>query len=328
MIHRMLSLFALLSLISVVQASDKQLPFLDSSFEEVKAEAEHQQKPFLIYFHKENNRDHRKMVRKTWHNKELRHYLSKHFLCLSIDDEAAGADSGLANSLRLADFPAIVFFDWDGNVMGKVYGYLTAPTLQTILDKHLETVNERRKKMIAAQTQVPRSNNLRTRSEAAKPKPRVVGYLSDLNPPTVRQLPVQEKGLAQSSPPPTVHDLGLAPAGMVSRGQMETTIHLDVPGMDQYSLKNLNLSSENPATHGLLIGSYISYNELRASVDRFNRVWKSAIWVYCEEVDGIPVYKLALGAYQDREEAEVYANAIYKFEKTNTAIIDLALIRK
>ena len=244
------------------------------------------------------------MVRKTWQNQDLRHVLNKHFLCLSIDTRAPGEDFGLAISLRLADYPAIVFFDWDGNVIGKVYGYITPATLQSILDKHLQTVNEKRKSMIAEHSKHRPSANTRSQGSAAKPKPRIVGYLSDLNPPTVSRGLVQEQETFSSQP--IVRDLGIAPEGMVSRGQKETTIHLDVPGMDQYSLKKLDLSDENPSTHGLLIGSYTNYNELKENVQRFNRIWKGAIWVYCEEVEDIPVYKLALGAYQDREEAEIF----------------------
>jgi len=110
----------------------------------------------------------------------------------------------------------------------------------------------------------------------------------------------------------------------MSRGQSQ--LHLDVPGMHEYSLVNKNPADLQEKSLGLLIGSYTSYKQLRQMVSKFQRVWKGNMWVFAEEVNQIPVYKLVLGDYTSREEAEIFVDVIYKIDKSNPVILDLSQI--
>ena len=95
--------------------------------------------------------------------------------------------------------------------------------------------------------------------------------------------------------------------------------------MEEYSLQNLRLPRDMPLSYGLLMGSYTSYKALQTELNKMKRYWKEEIWVYCEEINQMPVYKLVLGVYPSEEDAESFAHAIYKIQGLNPIILDLSV---
>jgi len=313
MVRKTLSLFALFTIVLTVLSSGQSLPFKDGSFQEIQAIASSKQQPFLIYLFKHNSKEHRKMLRKTWANKQVRKYLAAHYQVGRVNVFSGKKDAKLVQQHQVFKLPTTLVFTPEGKLIGKVQGFAASASLRSILEKHEKFIAERQPKAV----EVP---SLIAAAPAASPQKEVIPNL-----PTVAvsrsQTQTKSTNNSVSRGNELKESVKTAPLRQVSRGQ--SFLHLDVPGMHEYSLMNKQQARDADQSLGLLIGSYTSYKQLRQMVSRFQRVWKGNMWVFAEEVNQIPVYKLVLGNYTSREEAEIYANVIYKIDKSNPSILDL-----
>jgi thioredoxin-related protein len=71
-----------------------------------------------------------------------------------------------------------------------------------------------------------------------------------------------------------------------------------VPGMDQYSPKNLRAQ-----TFGLLIGTYANLHDLKAAMTEFQENNTARLWVYSEKVEERHFFKLVMGEYNGEQTA-------------------------
>lgn len=76
------------------------------------------------------------------------------------------------------------------------------------------------------------------------------------------------------------------------------TITRSVPGFAEYSPKDLTQN-----TFGLVIGSYISMNELQGAIKEFMEHNNSKIWVYSEKLGTKHFFKLVMGEYNGEQQA-------------------------
>ncbi len=342
----LVALFALLSVVAL-QARDQKDPAgfqTDLSLQVLMDRAFEAQMPYLVYIHDYSKRQAKRMVRETWNNEKIKDLVKAEFLASSFHPFDAGEHVGLIQAHSVYGFPSLLIFSPEGRLLGKSEGYLAPETLYAILTKHLAFVNYK-KDMIA-------SNGGRTRSQGpslpalasrgmdpstmAPPlmvgnmgsfspqKPSIIVGKNDVSIPEMSPLPV-----ASSAPSPT-EDLAVADAsylhvGMVSRGgESSSRILIDVPGLEEYSLRILrNLPSTAPRAYGLLVGNYLKYDEVLTEVERFERLWRDRIFVFCEEIDGTLIYRVILGQYEQESTAKAFAIAIYQMEKLNAAIIPL-----
>ncbi|MEM7660115.1 MAG: SPOR domain-containing protein, partial [Bacteroidota bacterium] len=197
-------------------------------------------------------------------------------------------------------WPAILIFHPEGRLMGRIDGYVAPQTLVSILQKHIRSLeHERRTAYIA----------LVEKQEEAK---------------NMAQLLSDDEVL---SPAVAVQDMSLQAQTMRTRGEQKITLLQTVEGMEEYSLKSLPELPNQQPTYGLLLGAHTSYKDLKYQVQKIRKFWRGQIWVYAEESEGNPVYKLAIGAYEDRETAESFAGAIYRFERINASILNLQLLK-
>ena len=253
------------------------------------------------------------MLRKTWANKQVRKYLAAHYQVGRVNVFSGKKDAKLVQQHQVFKLPTTLVFTPEGKLIGKVQGFAASASLRSILEKHEKFIAERQPEAV----EVP---SLIAADPAASPQKELIPNLPTV---AVSRSQTQTKSTNNSvSRGNELKESGkTAPLRQVSRGQ--SFLHLDVPGMHEYSLMNKQQPRDADQSLGLLIGSYTSYKQLRQMVSRFQRVWKGNMWVFAEEVNQIPVYKLVLGNYTSREEAEIYANVIYKIDKSNPSILDL-----
>ncbi|MEL6676306.1 MAG: thioredoxin family protein [Bacteroidota bacterium] len=297
------------------------MPFFQGSLAELQEAAEVSQRPYLLYFYQDQSKACKKMSKKTWQDPDLMHFLEHQVLTLPINALASGGQVEQVTSYEVYTFPTLLVFHPNGELSGKIEGFVAASTLQSILSQHLLDLSNK----------VPQTKPLLALSpflfESTQPQQEVAHADGPAKPlfayQTTSALQAEEE-VTTIPAKPSLATRAIREAGMVSRGETSSTLHIDVPGMGDYSLKQLDLTPEAPQKHGLLIGAYTSFQQLQDKVGRFQKIWKDTMWVYCEEIEETPVYKLVLGDYSTREEAEIFAQAIYKIEKTPTTILELS----
>ncbi|MEM6347097.1 MAG: thioredoxin family protein [Bacteroidota bacterium] len=322
-----------------VQFSDQPL----SAIQEV---AKTSNTPYFVYVYQEKDRQCRRMERKTWRDEELATYIDKNFLAIKLDAHSAQTDVHWINEYEVYHYPAVLFFAPDGQLLGKADGFIASQTLNSMLKKHIVELNQKEEVRLwvihyqenedpAGQAVYYASNTLSADEGIAE------GHLSDLatnladlkienNFPT--ELPASRQIVASNESFSNMKTRGLAPINSVaSEARENAQIILEVPGLERFSLANYGQSRGDesvPMNYALLVGSFTAYNELEMQLDRFQRYWQDDVWVYCEEVNKTPVYKLLVGPYIDQESAETFAHAMYKFQKINPTVLNIEHLKQ
>ncbi|MDX1907873.1 MAG: hypothetical protein SF053_12640 [Bacteroidia bacterium] len=289
--------------VSLISASAAPFPawLPEGQFEQVKKQAATTYRPFLVYFFHEADRDSRRMNRQTLEDANLALYIREHYLAIRTDVLAENAQVEIIQQYSVYNFPAVLIFSPEGKLMGRTEGYVSSETLQGILAKHHGRIDPTHL--------LPQIALVQPEEVVAMAEPRGTA-----------------RGGANGDTPIKVTDLQ-TPAGMTARDGSLTPLHLTVSGFEDYSLTRLERTEDNAAVFGLLYGSYTQADKLTTHLDRLKKFWRGHIWIFCEEISGTLVYRLALGQYEDRETAEVFAESIQKLEKVSCQVLVLSQLR-
>ncbi len=320
MLSRYLPLIVLWVMFAIAPSSlQADVTFTDLSLDQVRSEASQSQVPFLVYLHQPQAHLCKKMARKTWKDTQLGTFISQHFLAAQINPLQGKSGLALVQEYAVFSYPAVLFFSPQGKLMGKAEGYLAPATLLTMLKKHHRTLQKQEDIRLWALHNQPapaKAPNLLAEAEIPRGETEALSLTLLFEPNLPEELP--------ATPPVAMEALQ---SGMRTRGLDGDTYQLllEVPGMEAYSLNQLHLPSDMPLSYGLLIGSYTSFKDLGVELERMKRYWRDEIWVYCEEINQTPIYKLVLGVYPSEEDAETFAHAIYKIQGLNPIVLDLGV---
>ena len=302
--------FFLLLLFAFLDISGKNRPsFLpEGKFESIRLQAQTEQQLFLVYVYREGDRDCKRMLKKTWSDPVLQQYISSNFL--HQQQEVLQMDVAWVKEYHLYDWPTVMIFHPEGRLMGRVEGFATPQTMLTILERHVVRFKQ--------ETPTP--------VLPAKP---MLAAASEETPAVEAPLPPAEEVMEPISL--AINDLADSHHRMNSRSeekQSKIVLRQQVEGMEAYGLQELATNrSDEEAVFGLLIGSYTSVKEMKRQVEKIQKFWRGKLWVYCEEIDEVPVYKMALGAYEEQDTAESFAKAIRKFEGIEASLINLQKLK-
>lgn len=309
-------------------AADRPLLFSENSLEEIQYLAAEKDQPYFLYFYSRDSRQCRKMKRSTWSDENLKRFVSKNFLALDID--ALNTEVEVIQEFEVYSFPTIIFFRPDGSIMGKAKGYLAPETIYSILKKHKNTIQQQKQTAVMAMAKQQQAiEETEAMVKAEEPvieipaiQPQTEMAIADAMPQMV------SRGMDTPAETDTRESMIIdMNAPMVSRGQISSQLHLDIPGLEPYSLKRLAMQPGQDV-YGILVDSHTSFRAFNEKVMQLKKFWKGEIWVYAEEVSGVPVYKMVLGAYATREEADGIATTIYKFARLNTSILNLGYLKR
>ncbi|WNJ19503.1 thioredoxin fold domain-containing protein [Pontibacter sp. G13] len=290
----LIALFSLFTL-SSVRASETRVPFY-SNLKTIQQEAQASNRIYMVYFEMATNRSCKRMEKKVWQDETLVPFISENYLACKLHALSPQAIEAVQR-YQVYDYPTVIFFSPNGKMMGRTIGYVAPNTLQQILEKHSRTWEIRQQNMYEHLV-LPWEQKQQAQSIAQQ---------------MIIPKPVEEKSIGEG----TLADL------YVSRGQDESEVHLEVPGLEAYSLKQLKSPEAIQNQFGLLIGSYTQYNQLTERLEELERFWRGEIYVYSEVLNGIPVYKLILGNYQEKNIAETYARSMYKFKQMKATVLNL-----
>lgn len=290
-------------------SADRNIPFFSGTLNEIQSQAMENNQPYFVYFSARESRPCKRMSRYTWTDPVLNRFISKNFLAVEID--VLQADVSIVQQFQVYAYPTILLFSPDGKILGRASGYLAPTTVYHILKKHITSLEEQKPPTILAKATTADTPPL-AQAPAVVEQPQAVVATRNVEP------------LATNSETQPIIDIN---APMAMRGQAESVIHLDIPGLEPYSLKRLAMEPGQDV-FGLLIDSHTGYRSFQDKVKQYRNLWKGEIWVFAEEVSGIPVYKLVLGAYATKEEADIFAQAMYKFGKVNSSILNIGQLTR
>lgn len=306
------------------------------------------QLPYLVYFHDSSKRQAKKMLKSTWADEKVQSLVEDQFLAAVFYPFEDGEQVRLISEFNVYSFPSLLIFSPDGKILGKAEGYLAPETLYAILNKHLSQL-QYKDDLMAMAGMVSRGASdyqpvSRGTSNTQMTPPLLVGSMmrfsapdATATTPSIRDLtPIGNLSTlghsrGQDAEETKVENIDPAPALMSTRTTqaVESAILVDVPGLESFSLRQLQSRGSAPAeVYGLLVGSFTDYAETTAAVEKFERLWRDRIFVYCEQINGTLVYRVALGEYVDEETAKAFSQAIYKMEGINPTVMSLMPLLK
>jgi hypothetical protein len=295
----MLLLLALMAQATRLAGGQPQVPFESGKIEPFRQKAAEANKPYLIYFYTKKDAGTRRMDKQTWADPELAAFIGSVYLALSCDVLSPSTSPELIQEQRIYTYPTLLIYSPEGRLMGRTEGFVAPSTLLQILQRHQRQVQSRQQAQILALRQ------------ALKPTPALAAQVRSRHSPEASSLQIA--------------DIAADPSQrVVGRSQAPSSRHLDAPGYEPYSPSRL--SSSEPVL-GILVAAHAQPSRFAQDFDRIRRFWKGEIWAFCEDIEGALIYKIALGAYETREEAELYAQAIAKFQRMEGVILDLGTLR-
>lgn len=282
------------------------------------------------------------MLKSTWADEKVQSLVEDQFLAAVFYPLEDGEQVRLISEYDVYSFPSLLIFSPEGKILGKAEGYLAPETLYAILTKHLSQLQYKQDLMAlsgivsrGATTYQPVSRGM---GPSQMTPPLLVGSMmrfsaqdATATTASIRDLtPVGNLSLLGNSrgqdPEQGNEDLTttIVSESVTSSASTESRILLDVPGLESFTLRQLKSRSSAPAeAYGLLVGSYTDYAETTQSVEKFERLWRDRIFVYCEQVNATLVYRVVLGEYVDEETAKAFSQAIYKMEGINPTVMPL-----
>ena len=80
----------------------------------------------------------------------------------------------------------------------------------------------------------------------------------------------------------------------------------DVPGIMKYSVKD-----KKPSGYALRVGQFKTLEAMKSELKEYEKGWKAEIWVYTQSRSNSKIYCLALGLYDDKEQAYYMRKLLY-----------------
>lgn len=297
------------------------------------------QLPYLVYFHDSSKRQAKKMLKSTWADEKVQSLVEDQFLAAVFYPLENGEQVRLISEYNVYSFPSLLIFSPDGKILGKAEGYLAPETLYAILNKHLSQL-QYKQDLMAMSGMVSRGGAeyqpvSRGMSNPQMTPPLLVGSMMRFSAPdataitsSIRDLTPIGNLSSLGNPRGQVSDEHVDSATSIATSravtELESGVLLDVPGLESFSLRQLQSRSSAPTeAYGLLVGSYTDYTETTEAVEKFERLWRDRIFVYCEQANGTLVYRVVLGEYLEEETAKAFSQAIYKMEGINPTVMPL-----
>ncbi|MEZ4776376.1 MAG: thioredoxin family protein [Bacteroidia bacterium] len=135
MMKRLNLLTLLLMVWGALMAEERtSINFFQGTFEQLKAQAREEHKPFFISFHTSWSTPCQNMELYTYTNPDLIEYVKNNYLAFEVDAESPDrGNSDLAEEFNIIFFPTIIIFNDEAEVVSKFSGFKNAADLKAQL---------------------------------------------------------------------------------------------------------------------------------------------------------------------------------------------------
>lgn len=300
MIARITILLCLSLLMPTLQASVSEVSFFEGDLPSLKAQAKDLGKPYFIYLYEPENLNCQAM-NLTWKHDELAFLVDRHYLAMQLDAQLEAQT--YVQQFDLTQFPSLLFFSPEGQLLGIQEGPISARPLINLLEDLFFSMNHPLRSVYVRRSPPPSPGS----------SPPLLASLSQ---------PPLSRGMSDPPEPARTPATTPAPAPATTPAPAQVQVQASVPGFEAYGLLDL------PATElfALHLRQFEALAELDLAVQRYRRIWHGAIWVYARETDQQRTYHLLLGRYESEAAAEGYARSISKFEGRKPEILNLTTI--
>ena len=320
-------LLFLTSLVYFAQAP-ASVDFSSDSFDQLKAKAKAENKPFFISFHTSWSTPCKNMNNNTYPNAALASYVSDNYLAKKVDAEST-EDNGivLADRFDVTFFPTIIIFDPNGKEVGKLLGFKNASELKNELKKFEVKQKPKKKekdppKKEIAENKPPAKNNTNTTKQpTTTPKKTTTNKATSSTPKKEPVKPVTTfEPVVKTNNQSTITRTRSAPAKTPSSESNSATLQ---PVNSRSGLYKISMSDQPGTGIGVQVGVYGDYANVLKQVAYLEDTYKQNILVNIADMGDKTVFKIIVGPFSSRGQADGFKKVFEKREKRKTMVIDL-----
>ena len=313
------AIFSLLVLTLFSLSAQSSVDFFSGTFEELKTKAKAENKPFFISFLTSWSVPSKNMNSNTFTNANLAKYTKENYLAKKVDAESVD-DEGviLAAQFGVSFFPTTIIFDPNGNKVHSFMGYQNASDLKSDLKKFeakkIAKKPEKKKEEKPKETiKTPPKKEVAVTKPPVKKTPKTTPKVT---PKTTAKLPVTRSRTRSAAPKP-------ATLATVSNNNIASLQTID----SQSGLYRISTQTKATSGIGVQIGVYGDYGNVLRQVSYIETTYKQKVMVNVASINGKTVFKLIVGPFSSRAQAEGFRKLFQKKEKRKVMILDLKSIK-
>ena len=293
--------------------------FDTDTYENMLEKAKADGKPIMVVFGFKECSICNQMDRETYSDVNVGNFVNQNMHSYKVD--AFGFDGiGTTQLLNVTQFPSVLVFNVHGEKIGIIKGFFNPDNFIGEASRILSTIPS--KNGITVAVKVPEI-------KMATPTMDEKEYNEQLG------IVMRNAEEVQNSSTDIVQSVEAAFAsksGAAAEMEMETEafekidanlfLFGDVPGIMKYSVKD-----KKPGGYGLKVGQFNSLEALKSELKEYEKGWKAEIWVYSQARSTTKIYCLALGLYDDKEQAYYMRKLLYNTFFIQSTVVKLDDIR-
>ena len=320
--------------------SQGEVSFFEGSFDELKAKAQAENKPFFVSFHAQWSIPCQNMNKYTYSNASLVDYVKTNYLAKKVDAESVD-DGGmeLAAQFGVSLFPTIVIFNPKGEKVDQFTRFVTGPDLVSELKKHevkqiassntsntSNTPNTSNNSNTSSNnTSTSDKDNNSNNSSTASNNNTTPPKKTTTSTPVVKPKPVKEEPVtvpATTFPSIKGQQASTATRSASSASSGSANAKL-APVVSKSGLYRISMSDQANQGTGVQTGVYGNYENVLKEVAFLEKTYKQNVLVNIAEIGGKTVFKVIVGPFGTKGQADGFQKIFQQREKRKTMIVNL-----
>lgn len=306
-------------MLGLAQAIGQNLVFETDVYENMIIKAETNNKPFMIVFGFNECSVCKQMEEETYSDSSVAQYLGENFLTFYIDAYDLEFGLSTAQMFNISQFPSVLFFDKNGGKIGAMRGFYTADRF--IAESQAIAENAKKSAKVLADMKIPEPMMKTPEYETKEIEEKAIAARKitvEVEAPQTEVVPSYTYR-SEESTEEVANEMDVAVYESIDANMF---IFSDVPGIAKHSVKD-----KKPVGFALKVGQFTSLEALKSQLKEYEKGWKAEIWVYSMSRATSKVYCIALGLYDDKEQAFYMRKLLYNTFFIQSSVVKLDDIR-
>ncbi|MGK0363504.1 MAG: thioredoxin 1 [Saprospiraceae bacterium] len=288
----------------VNQMQAAKVEFSSTNFEEVKQQAQANNRPYFTYFTATWCMPCRMMDETTWQDPNLAKYIDENYYAVKIDvDNFDGYV--YREEFKVVAYPTILLFQPDGTFMKRIEGSITGSKLQTYLEQYDGFED----------TYGGNYDNDPNDIENIPPPPIIYTPLPDTGMPTETNAPM-------NPPTPTYDSSHSVPDYTPGYQPKSEKIVSSGSGLFRF-----NVVREPSEGFSVQVGVYADYENVMREVSAYQLQFDEPILVHIDKLQDKTVYKVLIGDFKKRDKAAKYKEKVLESGIPEAFVKDLTTMK-